>query len=297
MEGKGNAMKSLLDHPDYKLILVDGMNQAYRYFNAMKELSYNGRPTGMLYGIMRFCVRITSHYPNARIVFLWEGGSSRRKSLYKDYKSKREPLESPVTFFDCIEEVRNVLPWFGIDQMWHIGLEADDMAGHMVQATHENDRILLVTKDEDWMQFMKQGQVDFQRKNTIESYDDLKDSLGYPPEKVGMWKILKGDASDSIQGMRGMRERMVRLLVNRCDNYHQFKDYPLVKHNRDWEKWEKAIKEQWESVIERNAELILFHPEWIEPSQVMITKGEKNIPKLKKSMWNAGIKSLIKKVH
>lgn len=289
-------MKSILDQPDYNLVLVDSMNLTYRFFNAMKGLTYKGRPTGMLFGVMKFCVYTALRYPNARIVFLWEGTSSRRKSMYKEYKSKRASVKVPVSFWDCVDEVREVLPWFGVDQMWHIGLEADDMAGYMVECAQKDGKILLVSKDEDWMQYIRPGQVDIQRTSTIESFEDLQASYGYPPNKIGMWKILRGDVSDNIKGIKGIRGGLVRLLVNKCDNYMQFKDYPLARHNPLWEKWERILKEQWESVIERNADLILFHPEWIEPNQIVEIPGKKDVPKLKKAMEGAGIKSLLEKI-
>jgi hypothetical protein len=83
-------------------------------------------------------------------------------------------------------------------------------------------------------------------------------------------------------------------MVNRCDNYKQFREYPLSKHNTAWAKWEDEIRDNWHRIIERNAELILFHEEWIEPSQIVCKKGNFDLEAVRKSLEEKGIHSLLK---
>ncbi len=281
-------MKSLLTHRVYSLILVDAMNLCYIHFHGQRNLSYHGRPTGMLYGIARLVTKLQKDYPHARILFLWEGTHSRRKARYDQYKKHR--LAVPTTFKMQVEEVKNFLTIRGIDQSYHLGLEADDMAGYICADATEN--ILLVTSDADWFQFLKPEQIDIKR-NTVESFADLQATLGFPPNKMGMWKILTGDKSDGITGVYRMPRPVARLLVNKCATYKEFKTYPLHLHNPVWERWEKTLQSVWDTVIERNAELILFHPEWIENSQIIHIPGNENKAALRTLYKQKGFKSLL----
>ena len=287
-------MKDFASLPDYDIILVDTMNLAARNYYGLRQLSWEGKPTGMLFGIARFALTTQKMYPKARIIFLWEGVNSKRQSLHSFYKSYRK---RDTDFRNQIGEIEPFLLNLEVDQMYHIGLEADDLAGYITSVSEVSDNILLVTTDEDWFQFMKSDRIDLQRRDNIETYDDIQASLGFPPEKMGMWKILKGDKTDDILGIRNFPSAAARLMVNRCSDYKQFRDFPLSRHNPSWIKWENEIRTNWHSIIERNAELILFHPDWIETSQIVCKKGVYNRKAVIKALEDRGMNSLVKEVR
>lgn len=286
-------MKDLLTLKTYNLIVVDAMNLAARMHYGKRMLSYNGKPTGMIYGVAQFAFKCRSLYPKSRVIFLWEGTNSRRKSMDMSYKASRE---KDTSFRSLVQELKPFLENMNIDQMYHLGLEADDLAGHIVDTMAPGETALLVSNDEDWFQFLREGRVDLQRHDIIETYSDIQDSLGFPPERIGLWKVLKGDHSDDIKGIKGLPSSAARLLVNRCDSLEKIKRYPLRKHNDRWITWEDTIKNNWD-LIKHNAELILFHPEWIEMSQIICIKGKENVPFLKSVLVKNGIKSLLRELE
>ena len=71
-------MKSLSDFKPYEVIYVDAMNLAYRSYHGIRGLSYHGRNTGMMYGIVRFIMEWQKKAPRVAITFLWEGRDSWR---------------------------------------------------------------------------------------------------------------------------------------------------------------------------------------------------------------------------
>ena len=79
-------MKDMLDRRIYKKILVDAMNMVYIHYYGQANLSYNGRPTGMLYGIARAVTKLQKENTGAEIIFLWEGTNNRRKMMDSSYK-------------------------------------------------------------------------------------------------------------------------------------------------------------------------------------------------------------------
>ncbi len=287
-------MKDFLDVTNYKLILVDAMNLMFRTHFGMLQLSWHGKKTGMLFGTARFIFKMQKLYPHAQLVFLWEGTKSRRKVLHEGYKQHRSRQDN--SFRSCVKEVRAFVHNAGVDMISHLGLEADDLAGYLCDTAEAGERILLVSNDEDWYQFMRPAQIDIQRNDQIETFAEVKKMLGFPPNKIGMWKILKGDKSDDLKGIVRIPSVLVRLLVNKSSTYMDFKGYPLQKHNKSWETWENQIRENWDSVIERNAQLILYQPDWIEPNQIVVESGEYDEAIVFKTLEDNGIKSLIKEV-
>ena len=279
-------MKDLTQFPDYTLILVDGMNYAFRSYYGLKELEWQGKPTGMLYGIARYVFGLQKLYPQARIIFLWEGAQLRRKAMCVEYKSSRNKKDS--TLLQCLYDVQKFLEYAGVDQMRHLGLEADDMAGYLISKSTENDKILLVTMDEDWFQFMLPGRVSIQRGTMVETFDELKESLEFPPNRMYMLKVLKG-GHDDLPGVPGLPLKVVKVLAQNCDSYKDIRTYPLHKSKPEWVRWEIAILDNWD-VIEQNALLSMFHPEWINESQIVCVTGKRDNAELVKLLEMNGIR-------
>lgn len=288
-------MKDMRAVKQYKKIVVDGMNLASRSHHGIKR-SWEGRPTGMLYGVVRFILSMRTLYPQAQIVFLWEGGDSKRKKLHPMYKANRAGRTVDGTFGVCLEVTQKVVGWMGCDQVRHVGLEADDLAGWFVGRTPEDEDILLVSNDEDWWQFMG-PHVDILRKDTVETYAEVGLMLGFAPEKVGLFKVLTGDKSDGIPGIPRMSAKAAAALVTNCGSYEEFRDLDLKGINPSWERWEKSIDVLWESVILRNAELILYHPDWVEEDKVILTPGEPDAAGLRDALEDNGMVKMIEKLE
>lgn len=286
-------MKNLLHRLTYDLIVVDTMNLAHRSHYGMKALSHNGKPTGMLYGIGRLVDDMQRLYPDARIVFLWEGLNSKRQSLFSDYKGNRKAKDTD--FGAALAQIPRLLLAAGVDQMYHIGLEADDMAGYLVENLEESERALLVSMDEDWFQYLRPDTVDIQRKKAvIETYEDIRSKLGFPPERMGIYKILKGDKSDNISGIYRFPAPVAKALAFRCSDYTELKTFPLTKVNPKWERWQKAIRDQWDDVIEKNAQLILWNEEWIREDDIVLIEGAYDSELLKELLLYHGMENLAK---
>jgi 5'-3' exonuclease len=87
--------------PTYDYIFVDTMNLASISYFAQTRLSWNGKPTGMLFGVLRQILFLKKKYPEAKIIFLWEGYNSIRKSKYTFYKSNGTSLVGSVSMCTC----------------------------------------------------------------------------------------------------------------------------------------------------------------------------------------------------
>lgn len=277
----------------YDLVIVDAMNLCARMHHGHRSLSHNGKPTGMLYGVLKKVFQLKRNYPKAEIRFLWEGQESKRKTLSNSYKSSR--VRGEDDFRSCVGEVRKLLTSAGVSDMCHLGLEADDCAAYISATEDPTKTILMISNDEDWIQYVK-ANVDLERSaGSGETEADLHASLGFSPSKMGMWKVLKGDKSDDIKGIMRIPSAVVRLLMNKCEVLEDLREYPLSKHNPVWERWEKAIKDDWEH-LKNNAQLIIYQPEWIVPEQILYSEGKMDYNILRATFEKYNMKSLLREI-
>jgi len=287
-------MKCLHDIKAYSTILVDAMNLASRSHHGIR-LSWQGRPTGMLYGVIRFVVNMREQFPKAEVVFLWEGGSNRRKRAYPLYKASREGKVSDGSFEESLMSVRQAVGWMGCTQVHHVGLEADDLAYWYTQQTFEDEAVLLVSTDEDWFQCLG-PRVDIFRRELIETYADIQRTLGYPPERIGLFKVLCGDKSDGVPGIPGMRVRVAKSIVSACSGYMAMIDEDLSAVVPGWDAVLEEIKASWD-VVERNAELVLFHPEWVDETLLVRTRGVRDSGRLRDLVEENGMVAMLEKLE
>jgi DNA polymerase-1 len=279
---KRNLGEELSKHV-YDVILVDGMNVSAIHFHSKKMLSYKGKPTGMLYGVMRLVRTLKDTYPATPVVFLWEGRKNRRKGMYAEYKGNRL-LKRDQGFVESLADVSHALPMSGVAQCSHPRLEADDLAGYF---STKYDRALLVSNDKDWWQFAQSGKVDVMVKAEILTYEKLQMRVGFAPEKIPLMKILKGDSSDNIPGIPRFPMKLAIQAINKCkDPYNLIPIVDLLSP-----KWGKVLQDN-EDILKRNADLIVYHEGWVSVGDIMDVDAKPDASKLAQFLRSRGIKSL-----
>ena len=150
-----------------------------------------------------------------------------------------------------------------------------------------------MSNDKDWYQYMREGEVDIFVKNTVHTYKSVQLRLGYPPEHVVIYKILKGDSSDNIPGITGFPEVLALAMAKSVQNY---KDLLTFNFPYSMRKWRVILKQRW-SIVERNAMLIQFNPEWIEKALFTVTKRTGDKKKLVQLLRERGVNSIANKLE
>lgn len=282
--------RSICSIPTYDLILVDTMNVAVINFYAKKMLSYEGIPTGMVYGVFLQILTLRKRYPKAKIVFLWEGFNSLRKSKYPTYKSNRNRNKDD-SFKQSLEDLQASLAWMGVYQVTHPCVEADDLAAYYCKKNHEHG-ILLVSNDRDWWGCVDRPDISVLIKNEEYNLTDLENKLGFPPSKLPLMKILKGDLSDNVTGIPRFPVSLATEIVKKSKSYEDMLSYKFKQGN----KWESAFTE-YADTLRMNADLILFHPEWIDSAKLKIVKPTKNDLLLKTFLERRGMHVFLRQLN
>ena len=209
-----------------RVIFIDGLNLFLRNFAILNFINSSGTHIGGLAGFLRSLgalinqIQPTSIY----IVFDGVGASTNRRYLLPEYKTGRN-LNRITNWdaFDNIDEendskvdqiVRLIqyLKCLPVNVVSIDKLEADDIIAYMSKdmAKHFNTKSYIVSSDRDFLQLVDDN-VTVYRPIEREFYDPrtVKEKFGIVPENFIHYKVLLGDASDKVPGIKGLGKKGV----------------------------------------------------------------------------------------
>lgn len=141
-----------------------------------------------------------------RVVICCDSGRSWRKDVYDQYKAQR-----PEKDHASLGELQRVEERLCADGflLWKApGMEADDIiATAVTQATSDPrvGHVVIASADKDLLQLVSAGVTALSTKTWTElGPAEVQAKFGVPPEQMGAWLALVGDASDNIPGVKGI---------------------------------------------------------------------------------------------
>lgn len=202
--------------PTNSLLVVDGLNAAFRYQD------YDDFTDDYI----RTVKSLAKSYRCSKIIIAADKGSSKyRKELYPDYKANRkekyavqtdEEREKFEKFFQNWEST-----WLVLQQEFTTlrfqGVEADDIAAYIVkkQPKYKIDHIWLSSSDRDWNLLVNPTVSQFslvtRKETTLENWHERHDCQ---PDQYADLKALMGDAGDNIKGVQGIGPKRALQLLN-----------------------------------------------------------------------------------
>ena len=192
-----------------KILLLDGYNLIYR-----ARYSFNRGEFGTVFSFFRSLRPLVDRFKPDQAYFVLEGHPVDRIELYKDYKKNR-PQDDDTNFIKqrniIIDFMKSYLP---IQVLRHPQYECDDVIAFLAQS-NENNEYTIVSTDTDFMQLL----VD---ENVCIFNPVKKTFMDRPGFDYVKWKALRGDASDNINGIRGVGDKTALKLVNNPENFEKF---------------------------------------------------------------------------
>ena len=195
-------------------LIIDGNCIGYSNHYG-KKLNYNGMQTQAIYGTLQSIRLLYSEFRDASRVALWDGRAQWRFDMHPSYKSKREDpkrLVDKKAYAEQRPHIQRAFQLLGIPQITVSDMEADDVAGYMSKAFVEKNpstRVILVTKDFDWMQLVRQGVEFYNFADSVITNDkNFTKNTGYADGRSFLaGKAIQGDTSDDIPGVGGIGEK------------------------------------------------------------------------------------------
>jgi 5'-3' exonuclease len=194
------------------VLLVDGDNLLTIGFYGVKNYFYKGNHIGGLYHFINTLRKSFELYHLDKIVVFWDGheGSQTRKKLYCHYKENRKSrirTEEELSSYNYQRErIKQYLEELFVRQGEYEYCETDDAIAYYTQNS-PNEKIIVYSSDGDLTQLVSSntqiynpshGKL-YKQKDTI-IYDHEEILI----ENVKLVKMMCGDASDNIAGIRGM---------------------------------------------------------------------------------------------
>lgn len=236
--------KPELVEKQFNTLLVDGSNLFEVCWRADKTLSCEGRCIGGIFQFL-LQMKILLKKGNFRYCFVFfdgENSGQKRYDLYPMYKMNREDkvfgddnLSEYMVEFNA--KVKSMQDYFlgkrkatkseteKENFFWQRDVlieclenlfcrvivcdktEADDFIGYYVTHKKKNERIVITSNDRDLTQLIEDDVIVYiQSMKDFVTKKNFFDKMGYHYENVVLKKVLCGDASDNIKGIKGFGE-------------------------------------------------------------------------------------------
>ncbi len=198
-----------------RLFLIDGSNNLYRSYYAIRGLSTSsGMSTNAVYGFIQMLRKLMKEQkPDAIAVAFDVATPTFRHQQYEDYKKDRKPMPDDLSV--QVPLVFEVTEAMGIPILTLPEYEADDVIGSLAcRGRDEGWDVVIATSDKDFFQMVGPG-ISLYHTGREVLYDPkgVEDAFGLPPEKVVDVMALWGDAIDNIPGVPGIGEKSAKSLI------------------------------------------------------------------------------------
>lgn len=260
-----------------RYLIIDGLNFFIRSFVVNPSMDVNGNHVGGTLGFLIGLNKLVREQQPTDVVIVWdgEGGSLKRRSMFKDYKAGRSlkvnreyDFENPdaqiESFRDQLKTLDKYLSLMPVSTFKVDGLEADDIIAYLWGYVYDKtDEKVIVSTDKDFYQLLDQKTTVYSpAKKKFFSSSDLVETLGILPENFIYMKALTGDKSDNIDGIKGLGPKTVMKLFPFLSEKFVELDVILdfARENKDVKAKYKTINGAREIVINNVALMQLSSP-------------------------------------
>ena len=231
-------------------LIVDALNLAFRW-------KHQGR-TDFRYDYQNTVKSLAKSYDCKRIIITADWGSSTyRKTIAPDYKQNRKDKfaeqseEERIAFEEFFEEFEESLNLLREEYpiLRYKGVEADDIAAHLVKYRQEYDLdyIWLISSDRDWDLLIQEnvGRFSYVTRKEVR-LDNWKEHYEVCPEQYISLKCLTGDKGDNVPGIPGIGpKRAVQLIRDYGDAMDIYNSTPIESRY----KYIQALNENAEQLL------------------------------------------------
>ena len=198
------------------LFLIDGSNQMYRAYHAIRGLTRSdGKSTNATYGFITMLRKLLAdHQPQYIAASFDVRGETFRSKVAADYKANRAPM--PGDLAEQVPWVHEACEALGVPIYTMEGFEADDVIGTLAaKAGAHGFQAAIVTGDKDFFQLVGDGIRVYNPRDEGTWYDAdaVVQKFGVAPSQVCDVLALMGDSIDNVKGVPGIGEKGARDLI------------------------------------------------------------------------------------
>ena len=207
-------------HLNDRVLIVDGLNTFIRSFAVNPSINDDGLHIGGVVGFLK-SVRYTCDIlkpSRCIIVFDGKGGSKKRQKIYPEYKATRKvkrrlnrnvdwgtaPQDEEQSMKQQMGRLIEYLEQLPLTLVCIDGIEADDTMAYISQQLLPKSDIMLMSTDKDFLQLVdNRVKVWSPTKKKLYNKKAVLEEFGIPSRNILTYRILDGDKSDNIGGIKG----------------------------------------------------------------------------------------------
>ena len=211
-----------------RVLIVDGLNLYLRAFAVNGALNDNGVPVGGLTGFLRSLAYAIREVNPTRVIVVYDGqgGSQRRRKIHPEYKANRKPGKR-ITRWDAFKNATEekdamkiqfsrlieYLDFLPINVISIDKIEADDTIAYIAHTLLDED-VTILSADQDFLQLVNERiTVWSPTKKKFYTPRMVEADYGVPAHNFLMYKVLMGDKSDNIEGVKGLGPKKLPKIV------------------------------------------------------------------------------------
>lgn len=204
-----------------RYMLIDGLNLFFRNFSAINAVNPNGAHVGGLGGFFRSLGSLIRQIQPTKVfvVFDGRGSSNNRKNLIPEYKANRNTSrvtnwevfenleEEDDSKIDQIVKIIQYLKTLPVRTISIDKVEADDIIAYLSEILPKSpdDRTFIVSSDKDYIQLISEQTLVYRPiEKELYTEQTVKEKFNVTPNNFLLYKLLMGDNSDGIPGIKGL---------------------------------------------------------------------------------------------
>ena len=222
-----NETESLNKHD--RVLLIDGLNLFFRNFAMLNFVNEDGVHVGGLGGFLRSLGTLINRIQPTSVYVVFDGVGStiNRKNLLPEYKSNRnitritnwdifESLDDEhAAKVDQIVRLIHYLQCLPVKTLSLDKVEADDIIAHLATklSSDYGSKVFIVSSDKDFIQLVDENIIVYRPiEKDYYTTDTVIEKFGISAANFILYKVLMGDASDKVAGVKGLGEKKLMKL-------------------------------------------------------------------------------------
>ena len=237
-------------HLNSRVLLIDSMNTFLRSFVMIKHVNPHGHHIGGLTGYLKSIGYVIKTIKPTRVILVFDGlgGSTAKRNLFPDYKGNRKLTrvtnwdgfdnkeEESEAITNQIIRLIEYLKCLPVDLLIVDKVEADDVIGHLTKVLPEE--VYIVSSDKDYLQLVNDRVTLYSPiKKKFYTPKVVKEEYDISPLNFLSYKVLAGDLSDNIPGIRGLQlKKILKLFPEFREDTRYDLDYVLETSQKSADK-------------------------------------------------------------
>ena len=245
--------------PNDKVLIIDGLNTFIRVFSVIPTTNDDGVHVGGIVGFLKSIGYVINMVSPTRVIIVFDGkgGSNRRRKILPEYKQNRKTkyrVNRTYDFASQEDEKQNMimqlqrsveyLENLPVTVLSYDNIEADDTIGYLAEQVFFKSKVVIMSTDKDFLQ-LANGRTKIWSPTKKKLYDEdaVFDEFGITAKNYIWYRVLDGDKSDNINGVRGLglktiRKKLPFLTENKICNIDDITDVlpessDIIKRNYD----------------------------------------------------------------